>query len=130
MFSDLLPRKRRRARRPSCAFLRASWFRIVTVVRHWWECLEQQQPLLGCEGFFQAHSYAHRALKWLSEHRNTRTAPRRLCQHSPFPAGHTKSRDSQGAALLALHISSITDTGKLSENTEHFPHRPLVLSYK
>lgn len=128
MFSDLLPTKRRRARRHSCAFLRAPWFRIVTVVWHWQECLDQQQPLLECTASFQPHLRAHQALKWLSEHRNTRTAPRRLCQHSPFPAGCTKSRDSQCSGLLVLHISSITDTSKLSENTEHFPHGPLVLS--
>lgn len=137
MFSDLLPRKGSRVSKYNHAFLRASWFWIVTVVWPWQECLDQQQPLLGGKASFQPLLYPHHTLKWLPEHRNTRTDPRRqgLCQHSPhltpFPAGYTKSRDSQQSGLLVLHISSITDkkAWKLFENTEHFQYRPLVFSY-
>lgn len=70
--------------------LRASWFWIVTVVWHWQEWLDQQQSLLGCKTLFQPQLHPHHALKWLSEHRNTRDWPKEATAGalSAFPTPH------------------------------------------
>lgn len=51
IFSDLLPRKRRRVRRYNRTFW-APWFWIATVGWHWQECLEQQHTSWGVKLHF------------------------------------------------------------------------------
>lgn len=133
IFSDLLPRKRRRVRRCNRTF----WGHLGSELSLWYGTgrsgWTSSSPFWDVKPYFNPSSILIMHWNGSQSTGTPGTDPRRplqgLCQLSqhltPFPAGHTKSRDSQRPDLLVLHISSTTDNLKAFWKYRAFPIQSL-----